>query len=332
MNISIKEIDENNKSIVDAIQTFINQSNYSDYMQTLEWKNIRNEHQKYALYKEVNHEIVWFCILLEKIDSNGEKYLYAPRGPILDYSNIENLHQYLLDIRHFVLNHHYNKLILNPKIQKLEIEKLRDNQYSIHQKQKYDFEHLLESTRVASLKIYDNENDYLMKMNGKTRYCIRRVERDNLLKIHITENFSLDPFMQLYHQTALRHEFHEHDKSYFEKIFQTYQNKIVCCSVEYQNIPLAMSIHIKHKDVLEYVYGVSSSHHRNLMPCYLLHWTMIKFAKNEGFCYYNFGGVHCKDGDIQNKDYGLLQFKSKFCLDGFQEYEPDIEIIFNKEE
>lgn len=328
MENNIKEVNEKDKELLQEIEYFINKSTYSDYMQTIEWKKIRNEKNKYALYRKENDKIVWFSILLEKRDNKGKKYLYSPRGPILDYTNLENLHRYLIDIKEFLKEKNLNKIVINPKIEKIEIEKIKDNNYKIKKKEKYDFENLLESTRNALLEIYDDEDKFLNKIDSKTRYNIKRTQRIGLT-IEIEEKININDFMLLYKQTAERHDFKMHNEEYFRNILDVYKNKIICCTIKYNNIPLAMSINIKHKDTLEYVYGASSNNNRELMPCYLLHWSMIKYAKENKFRYYNFGGVHCKEGDKENKDYGLMIFKSKFCIDGFKEYEPDIEIIYN---
>ena len=198
----------------------------------------------------------------------------------------------------------------------------------VKKKEKYNFDNLLESTREALLEVYNDENEFLMKMDSKTRYNIRRAQRKRLT-IEITQEIDINNFMTLYKQTAERHRFKMHNEEYFINLLNVYKDKIVCCTIKYNDISLAMSINIKHKDILEYVYGVSSNEYRKLMPCYLLHWSMIKYAKENKFRYYNFGGVYCKDGDKKNKDYGLMIFKSKFCINGFKEYEPDLEIIFD---
>lgn len=328
MKNNIKQVNEKDKILIEEINSFISNSKYSDYRQTIEWKNARCENNKYALYRKENNKIIWFAVLLEKKNRENQSYLYIPRGPVLDYSNLENLHQFLIDIKSFLLQKKIKMLVINPKIKKINIEKLKDKNYMIKKKEKYDFDNLLESTREALLKVYDEEEKLLLKLDSKTRYNIRRVQKKGLTK-SITENFDLSDFMVLYKQTAERHNFNMHNEKYFRNILNIYGTKIVCCTIKLNNTPLAMSINIKHKDTLEYVYGVSSNEHRDLMPCYLLHWSMIKYAKENQFQYYNFGGVHCTDGDKTNKDYGLMIFKSKFCIDGFEEYEPDLEIIFN---
>jgi len=328
MSNNVKEVDEKDEILMKEINYFINTNTYSDYMQTIEWKKIRNETNKYALYKKENNKIVWFSILLEKKDNNNQSYLYAPRGPILDYTNLENLHKYLIDIKKFLKKKNIKKIVINPKIDKIETKKIEDDAYCIKKKEKYDFNNLLESTREALLEIYDDEDEFLMKMDRKTRYSIRKTQREGLA-IEITEKININDFMLLYKQTAGRHDFKMHNEEYFRNLLDVYRKKIVCCTIKYNNISLAMSINIKHKDTLEYVYGVSSNEYRELMPCYLLHWNMIKYARENKFRYYNFGGVYCQNGDKENKDYGLMLFKSKFCIDGFREYEPDLEIIFN---
>ena len=60
-----------------------------------------------------------------------------------------------------------------------------------------------------------------------------------------------------------------------------------------------------------YLYGASSNRKRNLMPNYLIQWTMIEWAKEHGSTLYDFRGV---PGDVGEDHplYGLVKFKRGF--------------------
>lgn len=109
----VNELDLKDYSMVLKIKNFLNKINNSDYMQSIEWHKIRSEKVKYFLYKlDSNNEILWTCNLLEK-EKNNEKILYAPRGPVLDFTNKNNVSNFLSDIEVWASNNNYSKLIIN---------------------------------------------------------------------------------------------------------------------------------------------------------------------------------------------------------------------------
>lgn len=98
--------------------------------------------------------------------------------------------------------------------------------------------------------------------------------------------------------------------------------------VWYNNIPLAMSIDIIYNNKLIYLYGVSSTENRNLLGMYNMQWEAIKYCINNKIPKYDFGGVFCEENDIENKDYGLYNFKKGYCYNGFIDIVPDITFTF----
>lgn len=74
---------------------------------------------------------------------------------------------------------------------------------------------------------------------------------------------------------------------------------------------IAGTLAFRMGDKAWYIYGASSNKKRNLMPNYLIQWTMIEWAKEHGCTMYDFRGV---PGDV-GKDhplYGLVKFKKGF--------------------
>ena len=93
-------------------------------------------------------------------------------------------------------------------------------------------------------------------------------------------------------------------------------------------MPLAMSIDIIYNNKLIYLYGVSSTENRNLLGMYNMQWEAIKYCINSRLPKYDFGGVFCEEDDIENKDYGLYNFKKGYCYNGFIDIIPDITFNF----
>lgn len=319
--MNIKILDLTNEEEVKRVEEFINSKENVDVKQTIRWYKLRNE-KKYFLYISYNKKIILSCNAFSIFDTVvSDECLYIPRGPVFD-EKVISLSKCIENIAQFAKNIGIKYLRINSKIK--NIDEIGDKfNYTVISKN--DFDKMLESYREASLKI-DNVSaeELLQNFHYKTRYNIRKSLK-NGLKTHITcDEFDYDTFYNLYLQTASRHMFSPHELQYFRKLIKIFGDMIVFCVVAYENEILAMSINIKISNTLYYLYGVSSNDYKNLFPCYNLHWSMILYAKENGFEYYNFGGVFSNDEDKSNKDYGLLVFKSRFCYRGFEEYVPDI--------
>ena len=109
----IRELDINNEFQVSKIKVFLRDNINSDYMQSIEWNIIRNEKNKYFIYYEKNDNILWSCNLLEK-EKNKNKYLYAPRGPVLKDNDLNLINEFLKNMKKWMLKRGYMKLIINP--------------------------------------------------------------------------------------------------------------------------------------------------------------------------------------------------------------------------
>ena len=76
---------------------------------------------------------------------------------------------------------------------------------------------------------------------------------------------------------------------------------------EYRGRYIAGTLAFIQGDKAWYIYGASSNEHRNVMPNYLLQWTMIKWARENGCTLYDFRGF----GDLSedNPCTELYRFK-----------------------
>lgn len=311
----------------EKILRFLENSAYSDYMQDIKWNIVRNEEEKYYLYSIEEGVIKWVCNILVK--GYDEKFLYAPRGPILDYSNKDNIATFFREICEWMNLKKYNKLVMNPCILPEILQNFPGNlQYSLTGRQ--DYNHLMDSCKLAVMNVIFDEEKLIQKLPSKFRQNTRRSYRKGLVS-RISKNVDFDNFYKLYLQTALRHDFHPHDLEYFKKICETYNQDLIFLEVWYDDFPLAMSIDIKYKDKLIYLYGVSSSERRNLLGMYHLQWEAIKYCIKNNIPKYDFGGVFCEENDINNKDFGLYNFKKGYCYDGFIDVVSDINITLKKE-
>ena len=323
----IYELDINDKSAVKKVNNFLSSQSNADYMQEIDWTNVRYEEKCCFLYYILNDEIVWTCSLMEK-NKNGEKYIYAPRGPVLKDNDFRLIEVFLRSIEKWINNKEYKKLVINPYI-------YNDNLNMIPKKYEYkiigrtDYANLHESCKLAIMDIIFDEEKLINMLPSKFRQNTRRSYRKGLTN-KVSKKVDLDSFYELYLQTAERHDFKPHTKEYFKNLINVYKDKLIFLEVWYKDIPLAMSIDIIHHNKLIYLYGVSSTDNRNLLGMYNLQWEAIKYCIANKIPKYDFGGVFCEENDFDNKDYGLYSFKKGYCYNGFIDIVPDLVFTFKE--
>lgn len=162
------------------------------------------------------------------------------------------------------------------------------------------------------LDITQNEEELLGQMKPKTRYNIRLAQRKNL-RIITGESLDdkekyFDRFWQLMRETAGRNGFHPHAKNYYQRQLSLPFIKLFL--IEYRREITAGAMTVFFGRRATYLHGASSDNYKNLMAPYLLHWEIIKRAKQEEFKEYDFWGISGGD-DSQNWS-GITKFKKGF--------------------
>lgn len=180
--------------------------------------------------------------------------------------------------------------------------------------QKAQFNILPSSTIYINLE--DDLNTILMRMKPKTRYNIKLSQRKGVA-VRSMGMESLGVWYELYKETAMRNGLFLNDISYFETVFSSRSCKglspadVHLLLAEYEGRPVAAMFLIITGKRGSYLYGASSSEHRNCMATYALQWEAIKMSKAKGCDEYDMFGVS-PGPDITHPLYGLYKFKVGF--------------------
>ncbi len=150
-----------------------------------------------------------------------------------------------------------------------------------------------------------NPTDQLLaQMKPKTRYNIRLSQRQGVVVRSSTRLEEVEIFWRLAGQTARRGRFNYHPRSYYHKMVECSGARLFIAQRKGQ--PLAAAISITDEDTFYYLHGASASQGKELMAPYLLQWSMIQEAKQQGFRYYDFWGID------QLRYPGVTRFKRGF--------------------
>ncbi len=156
------------------------------------------------------------------------------------------------------------------------------------------------------------EERLLAQMKPKGRYNIRVAERQRVVVLDTKADAkSLKTFHKLYAQAAERDGFTPRPLSYFDEMVTHMSSHMSTYVALWKGKPLAAAVIIFWQGRASYLYGGSSSAHRNVMAPYLLHWNIIQDAKAAGLKTYDLLAIS-PGGVDRHKFSGLRRFKEQF--------------------
>ncbi|MBR3511924.1 MAG: peptidoglycan bridge formation glycyltransferase FemA/FemB family protein [Clostridia bacterium] len=301
-----------------------------NFQQSLEWGEVKTSWIKEVVLSEndkgdiVGSSIVW----IRKIPLFGNM-MYSPRGPVCDIHNEEVLKD--LTEGFAFLAKKYNAFVLRTEPEVLKTDEgyrkiVSDLGYLIKDDSK-DFKDEIQPRFVFKLNIKNKTEDEIFNaFHSKTRYNIRLATKKGVVIKEGTRE-DLKAFHKIMVETGERDDFIIRPLSYFEKMYDCLAPDHMKVLLAYhEDIPIAGILPIMYGNKVWYLYGASSNSYRNLMPNYLLQWTMIKEAIERKCDVYDFRGVSGVV-DESHPQYGLYRFKKGFNAD-FTEFIGEVYIPY----
>lgn len=168
------------------------------------------------------------------------------------------------------------------------------------------------------------EEEVQAGFHQKWRYNIRVAQRKGV-EVKICGQEMIPAFADLMLTTGVRDGFVTRQPEYFAAMLENLGEHCRLYMAFHEGTPIAGTLAIWYGDKVWYLYGASSNEHRNLMPNYLLQWSMIQWAIEKGCRVYDFRGV---SGDVSedNPLYGLYRFKQGFGGD-FTEFVGEMDYV-----
>jgi len=280
MRISCHEIDKK------SLDGFVAKQFNSQLLQSSLWADFQNLTGKNCWRVAVTHndQVLATASIIEHNIFAGLTYLYCPRGPVVD----PTLNQKEKD--------EVIKLLLG---QMRELTIKTNNRDEVFTK----IEPTFISPAIHEVCIKSNgiqpENTLLINLNqslqqllasfhSKTRYNIKLATKNDLIIKRLNKD-SLSEVWPLFNKTSTRNNFRLHQKNYYEKMLT-----IPTCQlwlVTHNNNNIAVAITAYFGDTITYLHGASDYQYRSLMAPYLLHWEIIKWAKQNNFRWYDLHGI-----------------------------------------
>lgn len=293
-----------------SLEEFMENSEYGDFQQSTMWANVKEFWKRETITLTNKGKIVAsMSILIRKLPLFGY-IMYVPRGPVGEIENKKVMKFFKSKINELQNKYHAFVIIIEPNI-KDDNKQFKDNVTSLGfsiNNHAMNFSECIQARHNFRLNIKDKTKEEVMaNFSSKTRYNIRLAQKKGIIvkKVGIT---GLDDFYKLMEITGKRDNFGIRKKAYFKKILDSFKDYSEIYIAYYNDIPLASALTITYGNKMTYLYGASSNEFRNLMPTYLLQWTMIQDGILSGCDIYDFRGVSMDQGPTG----GLYRFKKGF--------------------
>lgn len=300
---------------------FVSAAPTGDVLQSWEWGELKARGAwhpiRLALY-EGGRMVAAAGLLKRGLPLPGSSFLYAPRGPVLDFSRPGLIRAMAEALRQVGRRERAILVKIDPPVEDpgvagelLSCGFVRSG-HAGGEGQGFGGE---QPRCVMKLDLGPSLDDLLRQCKEKTRYNIRLAARKGVT-VRCGETLDdMRTFYRLLQVTAERDGFLIRSYDYYRDTWEVLAARGLArlFLAEYQGQALSGAIAYLFGDKAWYTYGASSNEHRNVMPNYLMQWEMIRWAKESGCAVYDFRGVS-PASDPRDDDHlaGLNRFKAGF--------------------
>lgn len=293
---------------------FVHKHPNGSFMQSLQWARVKsNWMREVLLVRDQQGQLAGTALLLiQPVPYIRKTMLYAPRGPVCAYDDAATLREIITGIESVAKEYQACLFRSDPDIG-------REDRESLAVFKQLGFRHQYNPPEFTTIQ---PRNSYVLPLEGKSpeeifmsfhhkwRYNIRLAKRKGVVcESHGPEG--LDAFYTLMRETGKRDGFQIRSRAYFHRLLDAFGEnaRLYICSKD--GVPLSGAIVLRDGRSVSYLYGASTAAQRNMMPNYLMQWTMIQWAMDSGCKSYDFMGIpHYDRPDHPN--HGVYRFKKGF--------------------
>lgn len=248
-------------------------------------------------------------LLKRKLPLINKCFFYVPRGPLIDFDAPAEVSKFVKAAKREAKKHGALFLRMDPEVPENDDEALRILREEGFVKAKKE----VQPRSTFILDLSPGLEEIKAGFESKFRYNIHVAEKHGVTIKQGTDESAVEDFYRIYKETCSRQNFIIHPISYYKKIRSLIIGKDMgrVFTAYHEQVPVASVIIFNFGKRIWYMYGASLSSHRNMMPNNLLHWEVIKWAKDLGFEEYDLWGIpsNPKEG---HPLWGVYRFKKGF--------------------
>jgi peptidoglycan pentaglycine glycine transferase (the first glycine) len=269
------------------------------------------------LFQSEGKPVAAAMVLRRRLPLLPASVLYVPRGPALDWYDEVLVAQVLGELERLAQHQRAVLLKIDPDVyfpdaaphfsprpanapQLSELLRARGWQLSAQP---------IQFANTVLLNLSHPEEDLLAGMKQKSRYNTRLACRRGVT-VRVGTEADLCLFFDLYAETARRDGFPVRPREYYLDVWSAFldagQARLLLAEVEGEAV--AGLILFLFGSTAWYMYGASSTHHRERMPNNLLQWEAIRQARTAGCGLYDLWGAPDRP-DESDPMWGVYRFK-----------------------
>ena len=285
------------------------------FFQSVEWAAVKsNWKNEIVLAEDAQGNITGgMSVLIRRVPLFGN-LMYSPRGPVCDPADRDSLRQLTEGAELLAWKYNAMALRMEPDVPcgdsafRAALEDLgcrfRTGPVSARD--------VIQPRQVFRLDLRGrSEAQVLAGFPQKTRYNIRLAQRRGVTVREGTRE-DLPVFHALLTETGRRDGFLVRPLAYFQRMWDAMgPDHMALLLAWYDGRPIAGAIPIFYGNKTWYAFGASADDRREVMPCYLLQWEMIRRAIARGCAVYDLRGV-LEVTDANDPRGGLYRFKRQF--------------------
>jgi lipid II:glycine glycyltransferase (peptidoglycan interpeptide bridge formation enzyme) len=296
-------------------------------LQTREWSKIKSSlgwTAQPVLWEDKAGKCQAACLILKRQVVILPRFfsasiLYAPKGPILDWSNPELVDQVLGDLKVIARSERSIFIKIDPDVicgtgvPGSDKEKIHEVGCDLREKLTHSgwtfSNDQIQFRNSVIIDLEKTDDQILANMKQKTRYNIHLAEKKGVM---VRKGTLADTAMlyKMYAETSIRNGFIIRDRYYYEHVWQILYNagmlEFLIATFDEQPIAGLVLFHFGKRAY--YFYGMSIDRHRELMPTYLLQFEAIRTARALGCAIYDLWGAPDVFND-QDPMWGVYRFK-----------------------
>jgi len=265
-------------------------------------------------------------LILKRTAFRRFSIFYAPKGPLMDWTNESLRKRVLDDLQSFAKKQGAIFLKLDPDVVlgrgvPASVDEVTENsgqavRSDLKRRGWVEASDQIQFRNTVMVDLSASEEDILMRMKQKTRYNVRLAEKKGVT-VRVGTQEDLPALYKMYAETSVRDGFVIRDEGYYMTVWKTYMSKVESQRSEPSAVPLIAEVDGEAVAAIflfmfagrgYYVYGMSRNAHREKMPTYLLQWAAMKYAKAHGCLTYDLWGAP-DVFDESDSMWGVYRFK-----------------------
>jgi lipid II:glycine glycyltransferase (peptidoglycan interpeptide bridge formation enzyme) len=316
MKLKIKKINDKSKW-----NKFVSKHDKSSFLQTWQW----GDFQEKSLGKEVLRLGLFVQNQLKALNlavienSRFGKFIYTPRGPIMDWSSKDVPYYLKAFAKYFDINREFVFYRSDPR--------LKNGSKNTEFYDKLGFRNAANFVQVQRCWIMDldkadNEKELFKsaKSQGMSKSLPRHIRKavKNGVKCRISDNIDdLEKLIEFLNYLAENKNIPKRPDSYYRDMFKHMapDGLMKLVVAEHKGTPVSILLISTYGDEVATLHGASNpERERNLYASKRVYWDAMLYAMREGFSRFNFWGV-LSDEEMKDKShpsYGYSLFKKRF--------------------